>query len=163
MWGFGIALLLTGMVALLLSGGLDEPRLGSNEDPGPRALPVLLASCLALGGVVELVRCWRLRMQDHGRTSSAPRGREGRCALLGDRATRDRLVMLGGMVLYVAAIPWAGFSLSTWLFALGGMRRMGVGWLLAAGVATGLVAVIYAVFVRVFRVQFPPGVLGVPF
>jgi hypothetical protein len=60
-------------------------------------------------------------------------------------------------------LPWAGFSLTTVVFASGLICWFGSRWwtgLLAAVVLTVLVRV---VFVVLFKVPLPDGTLGLPF
>jgi putative tricarboxylic transport membrane protein len=68
---------------------------------------------------------------------------------------RDQMAVLLGIVIYVAALPFAGFMTATALFLFlgalwGGQRPISAGLF-----ATGMVALLYVVFEVVFRVALP--------
>lgn len=70
-----------------------------------------------------------------------------------------RLVLFGLALGYIVVLPWGGFTLTTFVFLLGGMlllgawRRKGFKVLLAAGLAL----VGYLVFIVAFETRFEPG------
>jgi hypothetical protein len=74
----------------------------------------------------------------------------------------NALVLFAGLLLYLAAMPWCGFSVSTLLFSLGVMLRLGVRRALASVVSLSMIVAIHLLFVKLFKVQLPTGVLGLP-
>jgi Tripartite tricarboxylate transporter TctB family len=176
----GPVVMLVGLLAILLSRGISRHRLGDNHDPGPRAFPVGLGVCLILGGALQTAYSGRHRKQRSAPTATAgesverndsisrPAGLEpsldsqARPGFFG-RINFDVLILLAALALYIPAISWLGFSLSTLLFSLGLMRRLGTGWLLAGLMSLALVVAIHLLFVTLFKVQLPTGVWGMPF
>jgi len=158
-WSLGPALILLGALTLFLTQDIPQPSLGNNQDPGPRTFPIALATLLILGGVYELgrnvIRCVRRGPSpSHGiRLGSVWRP-------LVRPESRDALILIGALVLYLAAMPWVGFPLATLLFSTGMMLRLGAHWRLATPVSLGLVTAIYLLFTVLFKVQLPAGVLG---
>jgi hypothetical protein len=65
-------------------------------------------------------------------------------------------------VIYLAAIGWVGFSLSTILLCTGVMIWLGNRWWVALIVSVAMVVVVKLLFVILFRVQLPVGELGLP-
>ena len=55
------------------------------------------------------------------------------------------------MVVYLQAIAWLGFSLSTLAFAVALMRRLDGGWRMSAGAALGLVVGVRLLFGGLFK------------
>jgi len=156
---FGVFLLAVGFVTLLSVGGIHEMSLGGNADPGPRALPQVLAGCLILGGAAEIIaKLIRRRRATAGKASPDVPAEPGEGPNLWDVG-----ILLGALILYIAALSWIGFTLSTLAFAIGMMWRLKVRWVLNLIVSFGLVAAVHVLFVMVFRVQLPAGMLGLPF
>ena len=155
--------------------------LGRNHDPGPGAMPVLLAVFLALALVIESVRSKREAVtpnlprdvpsdSDAGVSPATaavsaanhygPDPRVGQPAPRGavndsGRMSGDAVFVVIALALYVAALSWAGFVASTLVFALAVMRRLGAGWMPAAIGSAVLVAAIHLLFVVLFKVPLP--------
>ena len=123
--------------------------LGQNHDPGPRAMPILLATLLVLCLVAEgyLSR----------RREDAPLKCGARSAECGSTSwmSADAVFLLVALVIYVVAMPWIGFSASTFAFAGAVMWRLGTKWWLAAAGSVVLVVAIHLLFVVLFKVQLP--------
>jgi tripartite-type tricarboxylate transporter receptor subunit TctC len=130
---------------VITSAGYET--LGQNHDPGPRALPLLLASLLVLALAFEGFESWR-RRKTPAAVSTEPGQRSG-------VISRDALFLLVALVGYVAAMPWAGFTLTTPVFVLAVLWRLGVRWWPAAITAVAIVAAIHLLFVTLFKVQLP--------
>lgn len=170
---WGGVLVLTGCAAMILAARLEYTPLGDNQDPGPRAFPLILGMVLLLGGLIELASTWRGRRsevhQDNDRPASKAKAVDPMADIPGAEAaatppsSRDALIVLVAVGVYVAALGWLGFSLSTVLLVMGLMLRLGARWLTAALTAVGLVVVVQLLFVQLFRVQLPVGTLGLPF
>jgi hypothetical protein len=158
-WSLGPVLILLGALTLCLAQDIPQTSLGNNRDPGPRAFPTALATLLILGGLYELGRSVVRRLRQ--RPSSSDGTRLGSIwTPLGQPQNRDALVLIAALALYLAAMPWVGFPLTTLVFSTGMMLRLGAPLRLATPVSLGLVTVIYLLFAVLFKVQLPPGVLG---
>lgn len=156
---FGVFIVAVGVVTLLSVGSIHEMSFGSNTDPGPRALPMVLAGCLILGGLAEIVVKWTKR-----RRVTAVEARPETATVPADGPNLwDAGILLAALIIYIAALPWVGFTLSTLAFTLSMMWRLQVRWVLNVVVSLCLVGAVHVLFVMVFRVQLPPGVLGLPF
>ena len=69
------------------------------------------------------------------------------------------LFTFAGLALYVVAIQWLGFSISTFFFGTALMIRLGSRWWLAILVSLLSVLIIRLVFVIAFDVYLPEGFL----
>jgi acyl-CoA reductase-like NAD-dependent aldehyde dehydrogenase len=150
---FGPVLIAVGLGVLWLSGGIENTTVGHNDDPGPRAFPIITALILVAGGVYESIRYF-LGRRSHRRlstvsseTSPAPDNRQA-------------LFLVAGLGIYLFAMPWVGFPAATFVFSLALMLRLGSTKVMAATASASLVLAIYLLFVLLFKVQLPPGVLG---
>jgi putative tricarboxylic transport membrane protein len=157
-WSLGPALIFVGVAAIVLSGNIVLTGLGDTRDPGPRAFPLGVGICLVLGGMYQL-GLWVARGGRAGAIFNLASARN----FLADTRNRDAWVLIGALCLYVLAISWIGFSLSTVVFGTGMMMRLGASWWLAGGMSLLLMAAINVLFVGLFKVQFPAGVVGLPF
>ncbi len=139
---FGVAVAAVGVAAIVPALRMAGGGLGNNADPGPAAFPIGLAIFLLAGGVWEALRagfpslnrprrpCWRFAIP----------------AVL--------------LPIYAFAIGLLGFTPATLGFALGAVRMLGGNWRTAAITAVALVLVANVLFVWLFRVQLPTGILG---
>jgi hypothetical protein len=154
---FGPVLIAIGLLVLWLSGGISNSTVGHNDDPGPRTFPIATASILLAGGLFELVRYLRQPKSGKPPERSAA-GSPGQTA--SPPNNRQAIFLIAGLAIYLIAMPWAGFPTATWIFSLVLMLRLGAGKLMATTASAGLVLAIYLLFVLLFKVQLPPGVLG---
>lgn len=158
---FGAALILVGGAAIGLALQIDVLGLGQNQDPGPRAFPIVLGTILLLGGLYEVASSFgggRAELVDEvgggdskGETTGGKNGR------------KSMGLIFIGICLYVGTIASLGFTLSTFLFAVSMMIRLGVRWQVSLASTLGLLLGIHLLFVRLFKVQLPDGMLGLPF
>jgi hypothetical protein len=155
-----LALLAVAGFALVAGVSIETRTLVDNQDPGPRALPWFLACVLAVGGLLELVLFMRHRKAAYAAPSPPPA-----VAMAGDsnRGFKIAVAILALLLLYCVLTPWAGFMAATLLFSVLAMRLLGTGWGLAAVTTLILLVAIRILFVSLFKVQLPPGVLGIPF
>jgi hypothetical protein len=165
---FGLFLICVGLFAWFFTRDITHS-LGDNHDPGPRTFPGGLGFLLAAGGVCLVIRSFYRGKKGNAPlpatpiaapTEPPPSGQEApgslpSASLLTDRGNRDVLFLVLALALYLPAINWLGFSLSTFAFATVMMTRLGARWLLAVGMSILLVVAIYLLFVRLFRVQLP--------
>jgi hypothetical protein len=162
-WSLGPILLVLGILAFGLAPQPGRQGLGENHDPGPRAVPVVLALGLIAGGIAEIVKTWLMRRRTtpsaHGAKAIGTDVTESN----GVESLGDAAVVLLLVVVYVATMPWLGFSLGTALFVVGLLLRLGARWITATTAAVVLVLTVRLLFVGLFRVQLPVGELGLPF
>ena len=144
--------MVVGGLAIGLGTRIEVLGLGQNADPGPRMMPLVLGGILTLGGLYELARGLIGRRSTGKDESSLPKG-----------AIQRMLVLFLGLVAYVALVGYLGFALSTLVFATLMMWWLGVKWPVALSTTLGLLVVIHLLFVQVFKVQLPAGVLNLPF
>jgi len=128
------------------AAGYDKGLTGNN-DPGPHALPwVLVIGLVVVGG-------WELGRGSRPADASAKRA----------RSFVKLAVVCIALIVYVVAVTWLGFAVSTFGFVAVTTWRLGAKlWsaLLAAGV---MLAIVWLLFVVAFQVQLPRGVMGLPF
>ena len=147
--------------------------LAKNHDPGPKAMPILLATLLVLSLALETVRSRKRHEPCGSRREEAPcPNSENRKAqteteqsILASAATfldpgasslsADALMLLAALVIYVAVMPWIGFAPSTLFFTFAVMWRLGTRWWLATIGAVVIVLSIHLLFVLLFKVQLP--------
>lgn len=73
---------------------------------------------------------------------------------------RQVLKIVWPMALYVAAVPWLGIYVPSFLLTAGFMRWLGrFGWPLTLAISLGLQVVVYMTFERWFLVPLPKGPL----
>jgi len=160
-FSLGLSLVAFGSLALLFSRDIGQTGFGGNHDPGPRFVPVVLAACLVLWGVLETVRSLvGKRRPVDAELSDADS--------IGDATApsinRWNLVVVMAVVcVYVPAISWLGFTLSTFLLATGLIVWLGGRWWVAPIVSVVMVGVVKVLFSNLFKVQLPSGDLGLPF
>ena len=151
----GIVLLGTSILTFTLSGSIQAIGLGDNLDPGPKAFPIGLAALLALGGLIEL---WLSRIEtNQDLKMQIPSNRVETVS-----NPRTVLLLLACFLVYVLLVPWLGFALSTVVMAPAMMILLGNSWKQSLLVSIILIIVIYALFVVLFKVPLPGGVLGMP-
>jgi putative tricarboxylic transport membrane protein len=139
----GLLFVLLGGATFLLAWQIPPATLGETGDPGPRSFPLALGAVLLCGGLWE----WFLVRRNPRKPGPVP-----------DEAARWRVVQLAlGLAVYAAVIPWLGFTLSTLIFAMLMMWRLGIRWWVAAGASVLLAVAIQLLFVRLFKVPLPPG------
>lgn len=137
---------LTGLVAVVLAARIPETGFQSEFDPGSRLLPTLMGVALMVGGVVEAVRARKKAAEVNHMDSDL-----GKFSLV--------LVLLA---LYVAMLPYLGFSIATVAVTTVVARVMGSPWWVALVLAVGLVVGVHLLFVYLFRVPLPSSAWGLP-
>jgi putative tricarboxylic transport membrane protein len=145
----GAAFLAAGALVIFLSGSIHAIGLGDNFDPGAKAFPIGLSILLILGGLVELLPGGKS-------TSSATASKS-------DPKTKTVLFLLGAFLAYVIILPWLGFSITTLIMATAMMILLGNSWKPSLLLSVTLIAIIYLLFVLLFKVPLPSGVFGMPF
>ena len=157
-WTLGPVLTLLGFAAVLFALRMDHPGLGNNHDPGPQAFPLMLGWSLVAGGLWEILNHLRARSRRASvPTTEVPKPTARPFASRLNRERLHLLLLLPALLIYIIALPWLGFIVSTLLFASGMMIRLGVGWKWSIPPAAVLVAGIHLLFVQAFKVSFPAG------
>jgi hypothetical protein len=116
-----------------------------SHDPGPWAIPTGVAIFIGLGIVYEFAR---RKATPTNIVAEAPKGSIVR--------------MLGGIVafaIYLLAMPHLGFFSMTALISAAAIRWLGKGWGTAVVSSVIIMAAVYVLFVRLFRVPLPTGVI----
>ena len=143
-------LLGTSILVIVFSSSIQSIGLGDNLDPGPKAFPIGLSLLLALGGIIEL---WNFRGQ---RIAGTTRSKAY-------RAPRVVLSLLCFFLFYVLILPWLGFSISTLIMATLMMVLLGNSWKQSLILSLVLITLIYLLFVVMFKVPLPGGIMNLPF
>ena len=129
-----------------------------DADPGSRAVPVALAVVVAMGGIVELLRA-TLFLRRHADTASDHQHPPATIA-----PGRPNYANVGGLatavLVYLVALSWLGFQVSTVLFCLVVLMRLGARWWSALLAGLAIVIVVRMLFVGLFHVQLPAGAFG---
>jgi hypothetical protein len=151
----GYVLIVFALVVLYLSKDIRELGFGGNSDPGPKLFPIGLSILLAIGGAVEIWKNWRMRSE----TTELPGPTdEGLC---------ERQLRVGGLMglflVYILALPYLGFTLSTLVLSTAMMMLLRIRWKMAFLVTVVLTLVVNLLFGALFHVPLPRGVLGLPF
>jgi hypothetical protein len=123
----------------------NRPRVVTTSDPGPWSFPAALATLLVAGcmAVAGSTLWQRTQNVDSQRVEFQP----GRMFNL--------VLLIVALLVYLAVMPWAGFLVSTQIFATAMMIRLGVRVHTALLVATTMLLVVYVLFVWQFRVVLP--------
>ncbi len=117
---------------------------------GPKVVPIAIGAALGASGIVLLVRGLR------GTTGGVSED---------DAPPQDlrKLAVVAALLLgYILVFVPLGYALSTFLFVMGATTYLDRGrWVRNLVYAVVFSAVVYSIFVFVFGVQLPAGVLGV--
>lgn len=151
--GFAILLMIVAGVALGLSFVHVGGGFATQHDPGPWMLPRLLALVLLVGGAIQMLLEVRAKSP---KVDSAIKPEE---SVPENRINKWQLPLLvAGMALYVAALPWIGFVVATTVFGSLLMIALQVVWwrALLAGVILAIAG--YGLFAVLFKVPLPGGV-----
>jgi putative tricarboxylic transport membrane protein len=146
-------LVLCAIAGLYLLAGRRYP-LDSLVNPGPGVFPLAIGLLLLALAGMQVVRAVlrRPRATETARSGSGPP----------DAAMGLPAVMLAALVVYLLAMPWLGFQLSTLLLVLVAAKLMGTpGWARPAVLAAGVLLGCWLVFSLWLRVPLPRGALGI--
>lgn len=141
-----------GIVGVLLSSGylhmtLELP-MGEMDQPGAGVFPLLVAGILFAASLSALWEGWRNR--NNSPALELPEG-VGRARLL---------KLIGLLLIYFVAIPWAGFSLSSIFFCTVLIRLISeLSWLRSAIYAFLMTAAIHVIFITILKVPMPAGII----
>jgi len=117
--------------------------LGELDAPGAGLFPVLVGAMMCFASIATIWEGWKTSRTEG---IDMPAGQ--------DRARVFKLIVL--LALYFAAIPWLGYSLSSWAFALLLMRLLSsLSWVRCAAYAAVMTGVIYLCFIYLLKVPMP--------
>ena len=136
-----VALFFLGFVVTIRRSGL-----AGDADPGPRAIPILVASALLIGGGVEAIRGWRW---------TRSRTRAERIVI--HEGTRVAISLVVAVFVYLLMLPWLGFALGTWLLSTCLLWLLHARWWVAIGMSLIFVIAILLIFTGLFQVPLPTG------
>jgi len=164
----GYVLIVFALVVLYLSKDIRELGFGGNSDPGPKLFPIGLSILLALGGAIEIWKDWRARLGSLEAVCSVDDKSTLRVEnLSNDDGEHDRRMRAGGLMgvflVYILALPYLGFTLSTLVFPTAMMMLLRIRWKMAFLVTAVLTLIGNVLFGALFHVPLPRGVLGLPF
>lgn len=144
---WSIALVAVGLLFLIGSQYIKSSVLVGNNDPGPRAVPIVMSCILIGGGIGSLCIAWWSRDPNSRRDESSPPTR---------LFTSHRRVFLFATLsfCYVLSVPFA-FYVSTFGFATVSVWSLGAKWWTAIVVASSITMVVWGLFVRLFLVPLP--------
>jgi tripartite-type tricarboxylate transporter receptor subunit TctC len=125
---------------VILGGNIGADSLQTNaksHDPGPWAVPAGVLAVAAALGLYQLTR---------PSETSAPAS-----------SNRPVIVAVAALAIYLALMPRLGFFVMTTLFAALVTRYLGRSWMSSIVAASVLMAAVYLLFVRLFKVPLPTG------
>ena len=146
----GVCVVGVALAALFLAKDIQGVNVGSTQDPGPRLFPIGLSVLLLAMGLMEM---WKGRARQRSQISN-----------LKSQISKERpAFLLAAIVGYLGLLYVAGFALATLLFTVLATRFLGTSWKRSAIAGPLLVGGVHLLFVRLFKVPLPEGLLGLPF
>lgn len=120
---------------------------GQLDQPGAAVFPVIVGIMFVL---VSLATVWEGLQMDRAQRVDLPTGSDlGRL-----------LRMFGLLIAYFFALPWIGHVIATTLFCIFLIRLLSdINWLRVLTYSVAISAALYVVFVLVFNVPVPRGIL----
>jgi hypothetical protein len=117
--------------------------LGEMDAPGAGLFPVLVGAIMCFASLATVWEGWKtMRSED----IELPVGK--------DLSRLFKLIVL--LALYFTAMPWLGYSLSSWAFALLLMRLLStLSWWRCGAYAALMTGVIYFCFIYLLKVPMP--------
>lgn len=163
-FAFAAALILVAAFFFVFAKDIPRTGLAGNSDPGPRALPMALALVVAAGGLIELFRAAKNRRRP-GNDSESTGVPQSKPLVADEQPTsyKNFAVLTTAVFMYVLALSWLGFQISTVLFTSLVLIWLGARWWSAFLTSLAIVIVVRVLFVGLFHVQLPAGALGLAF
>lgn len=158
---YGVLLILLGLTALVLSRDIRARSHVGDSDPGPRFLPRLMAAGMVGGGAILVIGSFLRRRGSPAVASAASDvpGEEEDSA----SSNIEAILLLVSLPIYLLLLPLIGFFVSTWVYSSVMMIRLRMKPLMAMLLATGMMVVVWVLFVWQFRVVLPRGPSWMPF
>ena len=144
---FGAWLVVVAGLFLYFGASIKPLPFADENDPGPRAFPLVLSLFLLAGGCWQMIAAMATRRSHPVSKSTEP-------------SSREALLVGGALLVYLFVVPWVGFLVPSAVLAALMAWRLGARKWAAGLTAIVLLLVIQLLFVRVFKVQLPQGVWG---
>ena len=145
---FGLLLLALGAVVIAVVS--SYPTIPAQR-VGPALFPGLIALGLVIGGLILIVRGWRVR-------ASVPWMRFEPW-VRSPRHVAGVLGVIGSVIFYIVAVDWLGFFLTSLLILTISFRLFGVSLRRSIVIAAIATFVIHFAFYKLLRVPLPWGLL----
>lgn len=155
----GVAFVMVAVAAMYFSRDIAQSiAVQSRGGVGPRAFPIGLSCLLLLGGCYHCAS-WLVNRVRHGAVATTA---ASEVAGQPDTPGRwlDVLVLIIALGLYITMIDLLGFTLSTAVFSVWLMHRLGSSWWVALVASGALTVATQLLFFHFFQVQLPSGKLG---
>lgn len=167
----GAALILVAAFFFVFAKDIPRTGLAGNTDPGPRALPLVMATVVAAGGMIEVLRGAIRRKQSESAefepAEPEPAGPARAMQATASEASEPTSnsftnfgVLTAAMLAYLLSLAWLGFQVSTAVFASAVLMWLGARWWSAILSSLVIVMIVRVLFVGLFHVQLPEGSLG---
>ena len=144
---FGLLLLALGAAVIAVVS--SYPTIAAQR-VGPALFPALIALGLVIGGLILIVRGWRLR-------ATVPWVRF-ETWVRSPRHVAGVLAIIGSVVFYIVAVDWLGFFLTSLLILTTCFRLFGAQFGRSIVIAAIATFVIHFAFYKLLRVPLPWGV-----
>jgi hypothetical protein len=123
-----------------------------------------MAIAVGMGGLIESMRAvliWR----QHGEAVStlAPKLTPTKTIASTQTSYKNFAVLTGTMLVYLLALSWLGFQISTLLFSSVVLIWLGARWWSALLASLVVVIVVRILFEGMFHVRLPPGAFNLAF
>jgi tripartite-type tricarboxylate transporter receptor subunit TctC len=128
----------------------------ATADPGPWALPKWLAAFLVIG-TAGVAGSNLLKKRGASRAAAEPHTVSEGGVVGSGKSHRGVFILLLLLPVYLFAVTWLGFFVSTFLFAFGLMVWLGTRVWAAGVLSATMLVVIHLMFVRMFDVLLPEG------
>jgi divalent metal cation (Fe/Co/Zn/Cd) transporter len=163
-FAFGAAMIVVAGLFFVFAKDIPSTGLAGNADPGPRALPLAMATVVAVGGLIELTRAVMFRRRSNRLTTSREASSSQPEVESSPSISYTNIGLLaGGVLSYIVALSWLGFQISTVIFTTAVLTWLGARWWSALISGIAIVAVVRILFVGLFHVQLPDGAFGLAF
>jgi hypothetical protein len=148
-----MAILVIGVLAVVFGLRIRTTGFGDESDIGSRAFPVLMGCLLLLGGIYEFAKSLWSSENTADLSGEVPEDSTSTVPLW------KFWLVLGAIIIYLPMISYVGFFPSTVVFTCAMMRWLETGWIISLIAALIIAFVVHALFVLLFKVQLPGGVL----
>lgn len=131
-----------------------QPRVVTSHDPGPWFVPRMLSVALVVGTLLVWLSVLLRTIQEGQLRDWLSRGWSW-VTFWRQTGPRNVVALVWALVGYLLVMPWLGFLPASWLLAAGMLGWLGASWKQAVGVPTGMVLVVYLLFVVQLRLVLP--------
>ncbi len=159
----GVALILVAAFFIVFAKDIPRVGLAGDADPGPRAFPLAMAIVVAAGGLIELIRAAMSLRQTRGTRSHVSESTGAKNIASARTSYKNFALLTGATFVYLVALSWLGFQISTLLFSSAVLSWLGARWWSALLAGLMIVIVVRVLFVGLFHVQLPVGVFNLTF